>query len=84
MKNIILVIISYINNVFLKISFRNTLLVEKSRFNFVKISEALKDKNKIKIYFSSLEKSNLYVKGNNNEIDINGALIANSKISITG
>jgi len=84
MKNIILVIISYINNVFLKISLRNTLLVEKSRFNFVKISEALKDKNKIKIYFSSLEKSNLYVKGNNNEIDINGALIANSKISITG
>ena len=84
MKNIIFLIVSYINNVFLKISLRNTLLVEKSRFIFVKISEVLKDKNKIKIYFSSLEKSNLYVKGNNNEIDINEALIANSKISITG
>jgi len=84
MKNIIIVIISYINNVFLKISLRNTLLVEKSRFTFVKISEVLKGKNKIKIYFSSLEKSNFYVQGKKNEIDIKGALIANSKISITG
>ena len=84
MKNTILYIVSYINTVFYKISLRNTLLVEKSRFTFVKISEVRKDKNKIKIYFSSLEKSNLYVKGNNNEIDINGALIENSQISITG
>ena len=84
MKNIIFAILSLINNVFLKIFLRNTLIVEKSRFIFLKISEPFRNQNKIKINFSNVEKSVFSIKGEKNEIDINGALITNSKIIISG
>jgi acetyltransferase-like isoleucine patch superfamily enzyme len=84
MKNIIFLIVSSLNIVYLKISLRHLLVVNTSKFLFVKISEALKGKNIIKINASNLEKSIFYINGKNNEIDINGVVITNSKISITG
>jgi len=84
MKNIIFLILNWINAAYLKIFLGNTLFKEKSRFIFVKISETLRNQNKIKINSSVVEKSVFKIKGEKNEIDINGSLISNSKVSITG
>ncbi len=80
MKNILKNIIALFNKFVLLLN--NNISFNHSTFFFVTV--AIQNQNKVKLLKTTIEKTRIYIKGENNEIFTNNSRISNSSIEIIG